>query len=137
MRRPGVRIGARIETWYVTGPLLRAVRKLGWGVVSVLQQARHEIYQEATVLSRGAQMPQTLAEDGRQVTLREVKNLRFGEVGPVRVVLAEERWTQRRQAGGRYTREERQSHWRWVVTPELDGCAAAVIWAIGHRRWGV
>jgi hypothetical protein len=24
-----------------------------------------------------------------------------------------------------------------VATPELDNYAAAVIWAIGHRRWGV
>ncbi|MCW5554012.1 MAG: transposase [Verrucomicrobiae bacterium] len=125
-----------VDAWYVTGPFLRAVRKLGWGVVSVLKQERSEIYQETTGLSR-EQTPQTLAVDGRQVALREVQELRFGEVGPVRVVLAEERWTQRRQQGGRYTREERQSQWRWVATPELDGYAAEVIWAMGHRRWGV
>lgn len=125
-----------VDAWYVTGPFLRAVRKLGWGVVSVLKQERYEIYQEATVLSRD-QPPQTLEQDGRKVMLWEVKDLPFGEAGTVRVVLAEERWTQRRQAGGRYTREQRQSQWRWVATPELDGYGAAVVWAIGHRRWGV
>lgn len=112
------------------------MRKLGWGVVSVLKQERYKIYQEATVLSR-EQPPQTVARDGRQVALREVKDLRLGEAGAVWVVLAEERWTQRRQAGGRYLREERQRQWRWVATPELDGYAAEVIWAIGPRRWGV
>lgn len=109
-----------VDAWYVSGPFLRAVRKLGWGVVSVLKQARDEIYQEATVLSR-EQRPQTLAQDGRTVTLREVKDLPFGEAGTVRVVLAEERWRQRRQTGGRYTREACQSQWRWVATEELDG----------------
>lgn len=125
-----------VDAWYVTGPFLRAVRKLGWGVVSVLKQERYEIYREATVLSRD-QPPQTLQQDGRTATLQEVKNLPFGEAGTVRVVLAEEHWTQRRQRGGRYTREDCQSQWRWVATPELDGYAAAVIWAIGHQRWGV
>jgi len=125
-----------VDAWYATGPFLRAVRKLGWGVVSVLKQARYEIYQEATVLSR-AQTPRTLERDGRKVALREVKDLSFGEAGTVRVVLAEERWSQRRQQGGRYMRAERQSQWRWVVTVELDAHAAEVIWEIGHRRWGV
>lgn len=124
-----------VDAWHVTGPFLRAVRKLGWGVVSVLKQERYKIYQEATVLSR-EQPPQTVARDGRQVALREVKDLRLGEAGAVRVVLAEERWTQRRQAGGRYLREERQRQWRWVATPELDGYAAEVIWAIGPPALG-
>lgn len=125
-----------VDAWYATGPFLRAVRKLGWGVVSVLKQERYEIYQEATALSR-EQTPQTLERDGRTVALREVKALRFGEAGTVRVVLAEERWRERRQQGGRYTREERQSQWRWVATEELDGYAAEDVWVIGHRRWGV
>lgn len=125
-----------VDAWYATGPFLRAVQKLGWGVVSVLKQARYEIYQEATALSR-AQPPQTLERDGRTVALREVEDLRFGEAGRVRVVLAEERWTERQQHGGRYRRVARQSQWRWVASAELDGEAAAVIWEIGHRRWGV
>ena len=42
-----------VDAWYATGPFLKAVQRLGWGVVSVLKQARYEMYQAATALSRG------------------------------------------------------------------------------------
>jgi hypothetical protein len=112
------------------------VRKLGWGAVSVLKQQRYEIYQEATVLSQ-AQPPQTFHWEDRTVALREVEALSFGEAGDVRVVLAEERWTERQQRAGGYERVTRTSQWRWLASGELDGCGPEVIWRIGHQRWGV
>jgi hypothetical protein len=54
-----------VDAWYATGPFLRAVQKLGWGVVSVLKQERYEIYQEATALSR-EQTPQAGSWENRQ-----------------------------------------------------------------------
>jgi len=125
-----------VDAWYATGPFLGAVRKLGWGGVSVLKQQRYEIYQEATVLSR-EHPPQVFRWEERDVALREVKELEFGEAGAVRVVLAEERWTERQQRAGRYSRVARTSQWRWLVTGELDGYGPEVIWRVGHQRWGV
>jgi nitroreductase len=127
-----------VDAWYATGPFLKAVQRLGWGVVSVLKQERYEIYQEATALSRG-QPPRAWRWEDRRVDLWEVKDLPFTDaaIGPVRVVLAEERWTERRCQAGRSERVARQSHWRWLVTAELDDAAATVIWRIGHQRWGV
>jgi len=124
-----------VDAWYATGPFLRAVEKLGWAVVSVLKQERYEIYQEASALSR-EQPPRRWAWADRQVHLREVSALDFGAAGAVRVVLADEQWTERsRRAGGRLA-TERQSHWRWVVQG-LDGYGPEVVWRIGHQRWGV
>ena len=125
-----------VDAWYATGPFLGAVRKLGWGVVSVLKQQRYEIYHEATVLSH-EHPAQVFRGDDREVGLREVKELEFGEAGPVRVVLAEERWTERQQRAGRFERVARTSSWRWLVTQALDGYGPEVIWRIGHQRWGV
>jgi hypothetical protein len=125
-----------VDAWYATGPFLGAVRKLGWGVVSVLKQQRYEIYQEATVLSR-EQPAQSFRQADRTVDLREVKDLEFGEADVVRVVLAEERWTERQQRAGRFEGVARTSQWRWLVTGELDGYGPEVIWRVGHQRWGV
>jgi nitroreductase len=127
-----------VDAWYATGPFLKAVQRLGWGVVSVLKQERYEIYQEATALSR-EQPPRKWRHEERDVDLWEVKDLPFTDaaIGPVRVVLAEERWTERRCQAGRRERVARTSHWRWLVTGELDDAAATVIWRIGHQRWGV
>jgi hypothetical protein len=127
-----------VDAWYATGPFLKAVRRLGWGVVSVLKQERYEIYQEATALSRG-QLPRKWHQEERDVDLWEVKDLPFTDavIGPVRVVLAEERWTERQRRAGRSERVAQTSHWRWLVTAELDDAEAPVIWRIGHQRWGV
>lgn len=127
-----------VDAWYATGPFLKAVQRLGWGVVSVLKQERYEIYQEATALSRG-QTPRAWQWEDRAVDLWEVKDLPFTDaaIGPVRVVLAEERWTERQRRAGRSERVERTSHWRWLVTGELDDAEAPVIWRMGHQRWGV
>jgi len=127
-----------VDAWYATGPFLKAVQRLGWGVVSVLKQERYEIYQEATALSRG-QPPRKWRHEERVVDLWEVKDLPFTDaaIGPVRVVLAEERWTERQRRAGRSEHVARASHWRWLVTAELDDAEAPVIWRIGHQRWGV
>lgn len=124
-----------VDAWYATGPFLRAVQKLGWGVVSVLKQERYEIYQEATALSRG-QAPRRWSWENRRVQLREVSALDFGVAGAVRVVLADEQWTERSRRAGQPMVTPRQSHWRWVVQG-LDGYGPEVVWRIGHQRWGV
>jgi Transposase DDE domain len=127
-----------VDAWYATGPFLKAVQRLGWGVVSVLKQERYEIYQEATALSR-EQTPRAWQWEDRAVDLWEVKDLPFTDaaIGPVRVVLAEERWTQRQRRAGQTQRVARKSQWRWLVSRELDDADATVIWRIGHQRWGV
>lgn len=106
--------------------------------MSVLKQERYEIYQEATALSRG-QPPRAWRWEERAVDLWEIKELPFTDaaLGPVRVVLAQERWEQRQRRAGRTERVARQSHWRGLVTAELDDADATVIWRIGHQRWGV
>lgn len=127
-----------VDAWYATGPFFKAVQRLGWGVVSVLKQERYAIYQEATALSRN-QTPRAWRWEERAVDLWEVKDLPFTDaaVGPVRVVLAEERWEERQRQAGQTRRVARNSHWRWLVSRELDHVDAPVIWRIGHQRWGV
>jgi Transposase DDE domain len=127
-----------VDAWYATGPFIRAVQRLGWGVVSVLKQERYEIYQEASALSP-QQVPQRWQWEDRQVDLWEVKELTFTEpsLGPMRVVLAQERWVEVERRAGRKMRVPQQSHWRWLVSRQLEGYGAPVIWRIGHQRWGV
>lgn len=127
-----------VDAWYAKGPFFKAVQRLGWGVVSVIKQERYEIYQEATAISRG-QKPRAWRWADRSVDLWEVKDLPFTDaaLGPVRMVLAEEHWAERTRRAGRWERVKRQSHWRWLVSRELDGADATVIWRIGHQRWGV
>jgi hypothetical protein len=83
-----------VDALYAQGPFIKAVQRLGWGVVAVLKQERYDIYQEATVLSQG-QKPQPWAWEDRQVALREVKDLPFTDpdMGAMRVVLADEHLT--------------------------------------------
>jgi len=121
-----------VDAWYATGPFVKAVRRLGWGVVSVLKQERHEIYQEATALTRTR--PHNLTGGG-------IAPCNCGKPGtslsPARVVLAQEQWQQVRRVGGRKIVKDKQSAWRWLVSRELDGYPAQAIWQIGHQRWGV
>ena len=126
-----------VDAWYTTGPFLRAVQKLGWGVVSVLKQERYEVYQETTALLP-AQTVRHWQWQERQVDLWEVNHLTFTEAqGPVRVVVAEESWSEVKRLAGQKRVVAKQSSWRWVATRELDGYDATVIWRIGHQRWGV
>jgi hypothetical protein len=126
-----------VDAWYTTGPFVRAVQKLGWGVVSVLKQERYEVYQEATALMQ-TQPPRHWQWQERQVDLWEVSELRFTEVrGAVRVVVAEESWSEIKRVGGQKRVGAKHSSWRWLVTEELAGYDPTVIWRIGHQRWGV
>jgi hypothetical protein len=127
-----------VDAWYATGPFIKAVQRLGWGVLAVLKQERYEIYQEASALMD--QAPPILWQwEDRQIELREVKDLPFTDpaIGPMRVVQAQEQWTERRQQGGRKTTVNQQSFWRWLASEELDGVPAQGIWRIGHGRWGI
>ena len=127
-----------VDAWYATGPFLKAVQRLGWGVVAVLKQERYEIYQEATALMTQASSITWQWED-RQIELREVQDLPFTDpaLGLLRVVQAEERWSERRHQGGQKITVDQESFWRWLVSRELDGIPAPGIWRIGHRRWGI
>jgi hypothetical protein len=125
-----------LDAWYATGPFLKAVRRLGWAVVTVLKQERYEIYQEANALS-SQQQPQSWDWEQRQVQAWDVKQIPFGEAGPVRVVIAEESWTQNRYQAGSKTAVKEQSHWRWIADGSLDGYPTKTIWEIGHQRWGI
>lgn len=127
-----------VDAWYATGSFLRAVEKLGWGVVSVLKQERYTIYQEASVL--GAQQKALCWQDqGRHIQLREVRDLDFTdpELGKLRVVIADEAWTQTRVVGGQPVSEPKTSHWRWLASGRIDPLPAQVVWQIGHQRWGI
>jgi four helix bundle suffix protein len=42
-----------VDAWYVQGPFLNAVKKLGWRWQVVLKQERMEVFQEARQLSQG------------------------------------------------------------------------------------
>jgi hypothetical protein len=125
-----------VDAWYATEPFFQAVRKLGWPVVAVLKQERYDIYKEATVLSR-EQRPKPWQVEDRAIQLWDVRDLNFGKLSSMRVVLAQERWEQNKRVGPHKIRQTVQSHWRWVLGEELNGYGPEVIWRIGHQRWGV
>lgn len=130
-----------VDSWYVRGPFLRAVDKLGWWWLVVFKQERMEAYQEAMQLSRD-QKPLAFEdkERERQVQLWQINDLRFSDeyLKPVSVVRSEERWTETRVVGGKKVRESRQSQWLWVVHGQLAKCyGAKAAYQGGHRRWGI
>ena len=127
-----------VDAWYTKTPFFRAVRRLGWGVVSVLKQERFTAYHEASTLA-AAQKAECFNSEDRQIALRQVGDLTLAEEGnePVRVVLADEEWVQTNRIAGRTVRTLMKSHWRWTVSPELDSYPQQVVWRIGHRRWAI
>ena len=127
-----------VDAWYTKTPFVRAVRRLGWGVVSVLKQERFTAYQEATTLA-AAQKAECFASEDRQIALREVRDLTLAEDGEqdIRVVLSDEKWVQSERIAGKTVHTEMQSHWRWIATPELDPYPPRALWRIGHQRWGI
>lgn len=127
-----------VDAWYAKGPFVRAVEKLGWGWVSVLKQERYDVYQEATALAR-TQTPLQWEEASRRIKLWEVKDLDFTDpqLGKVRVVIADEEWTEVQVRAGRRVRVLLHAHWRWIVGQELDHCPARQVWQMGHERWGI
>ena len=130
-----------IDSWYVQGPFLKSVEKLGWEWVVVLKQERMEVFQEARALS-GGQKPALEFEDTvreRQVKLWEVKDLDFSESygGKVRVVHSEEHWVEKKVVGGKKISQPQTSHWWWMVSEGLQGYPCKVVYEAGHRRWGI
>jgi hypothetical protein len=130
-----------IDSWYVQGPFLKAVEKLGWEWIVVLKQERMEVFQEARALSAG-QKPWREFEDPareRRVKLWEVKELDFSRSygGKVRVVHSQEQWIKKKVVGGKKTRQPQISHWWWMASHGLDGYPCLVVYEGGHRRWGI
>jgi hypothetical protein len=126
-----------VDAWYTKGPFILAVQKLGWGVVTVLKQERFEGYQEATALTQN-QTPRHWQWQARTIDSWEINDLTFTEVrGPVRVVLAEENWSEVKRVGGQRRVQAKHASWRWMATEELAGYSQQVVWRIGHQRWGV
>ena len=130
-----------IDSWYVQGPFLQAVEKLGWEWIVVLKQERMEVFQEARALS-AAQKPALEFYDemrDRQVQLWEVNDLDFSESygAKVRVVHSQEQWIQQRVVGGKKTPQPQSSDWWWMLSEGLRGYPVGVVYAGGHRRWGI
>lgn len=131
-----------IDSWYVQGPFLKAVEKLGWSWMVVLKQERMEVFQEARRLSEG-QPAQDAFDDARrdrQVQLWEVNDLNFSDgygERPVRVVHSQEQWTEKKIVGGQKRSQPRSSHWWWMASQQLAAYPAKVIYEGGHRRWGI
>ena len=127
-----------VDAWYTNTPLVRAVRRLGWGIVSVFKQARFTAYQEASILAP-TQKAECFTAADRQIVLREVRDLTLAEDGEerIRVVLGDETWVQTQRIAGRTVRTPMRSHWRWTASPELDPYPQRAIWRIGHQRWGI
>ena len=130
-----------VDSWYVQGPFLRAVRKLGWDWCVVLKQERMEVFQEARDLSRN-QKPQVRLHDparAREVQLWVVKDLAFSAAygQPVQVVHSLEQWTEKSVVGGQLTSQAQSSDWWWVTCAELGAYPPELTYHAGHRRWGI
>jgi hypothetical protein len=130
-----------VDSWYVQGPFLKAVEKLGWQWEVVLKQERMEVFQEARALSAG-QEPVLNFEDqtrDRQVKLWEVKDLDFSESyeRKVWVVHSEESWIEKKIVGGKKISRPQTSHWWWMASEGLQGYPCKVVYEGGHRRWGI
>ena len=144
MRRTyGVRFfdAVTIDAWYVQGPFLNAIEKLGWLWEVVLKQERMEVFQEARQLSAG-QKPVEGFDDAlrqRQVQLWDVKDLTFTESygRAVWVVHSHETWTETKVVGGKKTHQPNTSDWWWMLCDKLKGYPVAMAYAAGHRRWGI
>jgi hypothetical protein len=139
-RRYGVRFFDVVvaDAWYAKGPFLQAVTALGWAVVVVLKQADYDIYQEAWALTQGLPT-ETFRHEGREVRLWDVRDLTFSQTygRAVRVVRAEEKWTEFKVVGGQKKPVPKQSTWLWVATAELDGYGGRTLWNLGHGRWRI
>jgi hypothetical protein len=130
-----------IDSWYVQGPFLKAVDKLGYGWAVVLKQERMEVFQEARQLSQGNKPDGEFYDEqrDRQVQLWEIKDLTFSKAygRPVWVVHSHEEWTENKMVGGKKTSRKRTSDWWWVAGDKLKGYPCRVIYQAGHRRWGI
>jgi hypothetical protein len=130
-----------LDAWYVQGPFLKAVDKLGWMWQVVLKQERMEVLQEARQLSQ-AKTPEEQFYDetrDREVHLWKVEDLNFSESypRPVWVVHSQENWTEKKIVGGKKISQSKQSDWWWVLCEKLRGYALRMTYHAGHRRWGI
>jgi len=130
-----------VDSWYVQGPFLKAVEKLGWAWVVVLKQERMDVFKEAQALS-ASQKPGVEFYDQtreRQVKLWEVKDLDFSKSygRKVRVVFSLEQWVEQKVVGGKKIAQPQTSHWAWMASSGLQGYPCKVVYVGGHRRWGI
>jgi hypothetical protein len=130
-----------MDGWYVQGPFLKAVEKLGWAWLVVLKQERMEVLQEARALS-ATQKPDLEFYDrtrDRQVKLWEVKDLDFSKSygRKVRVVHSQEQWVEKKVVGGKKTSRSQTSDWWWMASEGLQAYPGKVVYEGGHRRWGI
>ncbi len=131
-----------VDAWYVQGPFLRAVEKLGWDWVVVLKQERLEVFKEARALSLGSK-PDHHFEDPereRDVRLWQVKDLTFSDGyggQPVSVVHSAEAWVENKVTGGEKARKKQNSQWWWMLSPGLVNYPAELTYHAGHRRWKI
>jgi len=130
-----------MDSWYVQGPFLKAVEKLGWAWVVVLKQERMEVLQEARALSATETAGLEFYDQtrDRQVELWEVKDLDFSKSygRKVRVVHSQEQWVQKKVVGGKKTRQPQSSDWWWMASEGLQAYPSKVVYEGGHRRWGI
>jgi len=132
-----------VDSWYVQGPFLKAVDKLGWGWVVVLKQERMEVLQEARALSAAQEPAQEFDDEvrDRAVKLWEIKDLTFsqgyGYGRKVRVVHSQEQWVENQVIGGKKVSQAQTSDWWWMASESLQAYPCPVVYAGGHRRWGI
>ena len=130
-----------IDSWYVQGPFLKALDKLGWDWLVVLKQERMEVFQEARALSAAQRPSQEFYDQprDRQVKLWQVRDLHFSEAygGKVQVVHSQEQWVQTKVVGGQRIQQPQSSDWWWMASQGLQGYPATVVYQGGHRRWGI
>jgi hypothetical protein len=131
-----------VDAWYVQGPFLRAVEKLGWEWVVVLKQERMDVFKEAQALSRN-RAPDLQFDDegrGRKVRLWQLKDLTFSEgygSRPVSVVRSEEQWTEKKVIGGAKHSQPQTNRWLWMQSEGLGAYSCDLTYHAGHRRWGI
>jgi hypothetical protein len=129
-----------IDAWYVQGPFLKAVKKLGWMWQVVLKQERMEVLQEARKLSEGQKPEREFRDEtrGRDVQLWTVKDLSFTQSygQPGWVVHSHESWTEKKLVGGEKISRPNRSDWWWMLDEDLKGYPLEMAYA-GHHRWGI
>ena len=130
-----------VDAWYVQGPFLGAVDKLGWAWVVVLKQERMDLYQEAAALSAGRKPDLQFHEQERkrEIRLWQVKDLDFSREyrGKVWVVHSGEEWIQKKIIGGKKVSSPEKSDWWWTASRGLAPYGPKLVWQAGHRRWGI
>jgi hypothetical protein len=132
-----------VDSWYVQGPFLKALDKLGWVWVVVLKQERMEVLQEARALSAAKAPTEQFYDQARErdVKLWEIKDLHFsksyGYKRTVSVVHSQEQWTETKVVGGKKVSQPQTSHWWWMASEKLQGYPNQVVYEGGHRRWGI